>query len=133
MSDVLDLVTRWAEAELGEDATTLEGLLAEDFTGIGPLGFVLTKEQWTGRYRGGDLKNTEFAVLDPQVRSYGDTAVVVGVQQQQNSYQGHDSGGQFRLTLVAVKQAGGWVIANIQLSGPLGPPPGAPPNFKQPQ
>lgn len=130
-TEVLELVKRWAAAELDEDADTLGDLLADDFTGIGPIGFVLTKQQWTGRYRGGELKNAEFEVLEPQVRTYGDTAVVVGVQKQETSFQGHDTGGSFRLTLVAVRQDGRWRVANIQLSGPLGPPPGAPPNFKR--
>lgn len=133
MSDqeVLDLVTRWVDAELNEDAEGLDKLLADEFSGIGPLGFVLTKQQWAGRYRGGELKNNAFEVLDPQVKQFGDTAVVLGVQKQETTFQGHDTGGQFRLGLVAVKGADGWSIANIQLSGPLGPPPGAPPNFKQ--
>ena len=130
-NEVLELVKRWATAELDEDADALGGMLADDFTGIGPIGFVLTKQQWAGRYRGGELKNAEFEVLEPQVRLYGDTAVVVGVQKQETSFQGHDTGGQFRLTLVAVKQGGEWRVANVQLSGPLGPPPSAPPNFKR--
>jgi len=128
--EVLDLVQRWADAELAEDADGLGGLLTEDFNGIGPLGFVLTKQQWTGRYRGGGLTNSAFEVLEPAVRVYGDTAVVVGTQKQETSFQGHDTGGSFRLTLIAVNGEAGWTVANIQLSGPLGPPPQMPPNFK---
>jgi len=130
-NDVLDLVQRWVKAELAEDADGLGGLLTEDFNGIGPLGFVLTKQQWTGRYRGGGLTNSAFEVLEPSVRVYGDTAVVVGAQKQETSFQGHDTGGSFRLTLIAVKGDAGWAVANIQLSGPLGPPPQMPPNFKK--
>lgn len=128
--DVLDLVQRWAKAELDEDAAGLGSLLAEDFNGVGPLGFVLNKQQWTGRYHGG-LKNSEFEILESQVRVYGDTAVVVGVQKQETTFQGNDTGGSFRLGLTAVKQGDGWVVAHIQLSGPLGPPPAMPPNFKR--
>lgn len=131
-NEILDLVQRWAAAELGEDADSLEQLLTDDFTGIGPLGFVLTRQQWVGRYRGGgDVKNSAFEVLEPQVKVYGDAALVVGVQKQETTYQDHDLGGQFRLGLVAAKQDGRWLVAGIQLSGPLGPPPATPPNFKQ--
>ena len=129
--EVLDLVQSWAAAELGEDADGLGELLADDFTGIGPLGFVLTKQQWAGRYRGGELHNTAFEVKEPQVRLYGDTAIVVGVQKQETSFKGHDTGGEFRLGLVAAKQDGRWLVAGVQLSGPLGPPPAMPPNFKK--
>ncbi|HEY7598041.1 MAG TPA: nuclear transport factor 2 family protein [Actinophytocola sp.] len=132
MSDqeVLDLVKRWAEAELNGDSGSLDSMLVEDFTGIGPLGFVLTKQQWSGRFAGG-LKNSAFEVVDPQVRTYGDTAVVTAVQKQETSFQGHDTSGDFRLGMVVVKGDGGWAIAGIQLSGPLGAPPAAPPTFKQ--
>jgi hypothetical protein len=44
MTDVLDLVQRWAAAEQENDAGRLEGLLADDFVGVGPLGFVLSRE-----------------------------------------------------------------------------------------
>jgi hypothetical protein len=44
--DVLDLVGRWAEAEQGNDAEALDGLLAGDFVGVGLVGFVLGRDQW---------------------------------------------------------------------------------------
>jgi hypothetical protein len=128
--EVLDLVQRWESAELHEDAAALDGLLAEDFHGIGPLGFVLSRQQWLGRYRGG-LRNAAFEAKDPQVRMYGDTAVVVAVQKQETTFQEHDSSGEFRLGMVAVKRGSGWAIANIQLSGPLGAPPSTPPDFRR--
>jgi K+/H+ antiporter YhaU regulatory subunit KhtT len=40
----------------------------------------------------------------------GDTAVVVGTQVQQSTYQGRDASGRFRVTQVAVRQRGGWTI-----------------------
>jgi hypothetical protein len=36
--DALDLVQRWAAAEARNDAGLLDGLLADDFVGVGPLG-----------------------------------------------------------------------------------------------
>ncbi len=72
--EVLDLVQRWAEVELRGDADAYGDLLAPDFVGVGPVGFVLTREQWADRHRG-DLKNEEFQVQDPHVRIYGDTAI----------------------------------------------------------
>src|SRR5215213_7598282 len=53
---VLDLVERWAAAEQGNDAEALDGLLADDFVGVGPVGFVLGREQWLGRF-GNGLEN----------------------------------------------------------------------------
>ena len=121
--EVQDLVQRWAAAERAGDAAALDTLLDPQFVGIGPRGFVLTREQWLERYRTGSLQNQAFAWEDVQVRDYSDAAVAVGVQAQQTTYQGHDSSGRFRGTLVTVRKDGRWLIAGVHLS-PLAEPPG---------
>ena len=86
--DALDLVQRWAAAEARNDADLLDGLLADDFVGVGPLGFVLTRDQWLVRFRNG-LINRAFAVEEPQVHEHGGTAaIVVGVLAQETSFRG---------------------------------------------
>jgi uncharacterized protein (TIGR02246 family) len=115
---VLDLIQRWADAELKGDTDAYGQLLAEDFVGVGPVGFVLTGQQWAQRHHG-DLTNHEFEVTDPHVRFYGDTAIVEAVQRQKTTAMGRDTSGSFRLCLVAVAAGDSWVIAHIQLSGPL--------------
>jgi ketosteroid isomerase-like protein len=122
-TDVLDLVERWAAAEQGNDAEALDGLLTDDFVGVGPLGFVLGRDQWLGRF-GNGLENRSFAVEDAQVRDYGTAAIVVGVLDQETSFRGGDSSGRFRLTLVAVQPADRWLLANahIGMLQPAGPP-----------
>ncbi|GAA0912236.1 hypothetical protein GCM10009558_019320 [Virgisporangium aurantiacum] len=117
---VLDLVERWAQAELHGDVDAYDRLLTDDFVGAGPVGFTLTKQQWADRHRH-RLQNDEFEVLEPQVRIYGDVAVVNGVQRQRTIAMGRDASGSFRLTLVAVRDHDRWAIANLQLSGPLRP------------
>jgi ketosteroid isomerase-like protein len=123
-TDVLDLVGRWAAAEQRNDAKTLDGLLADDFVGVGPMGFVLGRDQWLGRF-GNGLENRSFVVEDANVREYGTAAVVVGVLAQETSFQGGDNSGRFRLTLVAVRPADRWLLANahIGMLQPAGPPP----------
>jgi ketosteroid isomerase-like protein len=118
------MVQRWATAEQQNDAGLLGGLLADDFAGVGPLGFVLTHEQWLARFANG-LVNRSFGIEDPQVRSYGATAVVIGVLAQETSWQGGDNSGRFRVTLVAVRSGDRWVLANVHI-GPLQIPPGPP-------
>lgn len=111
---VLDLVQRWAAAEQRNDAAALDGLLDRDFAGVGPLGFVLTMEQWLARFASG-LENRAFTVEDPQVRRFGDAAVVIGVLAQETSWQGNDNSGRFRITLVAVRPAGTWLLAHVHI------------------
>lgn len=126
--EVSDLVKRWVDVELKGDADAYEELVTADFHGIGPVGFMLNKEQWVGRHRSGTMKNEGFEVKDAEIRVYGDTAVLVGVQDQKTTVMGRDTSGQFRLTLVAVKQDGAWKLANAQLSGPLRAPEDMPIN-----
>ncbi|MEV8630061.1 nuclear transport factor 2 family protein [Streptosporangium sp. NPDC051023] len=114
--DVLELVGHWAAAEGAGDAVALDGLLAADFVAVGPRGFVLEKEQWLARYRTDALRNTAFRFEHPQVRDYGDTAVVVGTQIQEATFQGNDAGGRFRVTLVAVRHGERWLVAGAHLS-----------------
>jgi hypothetical protein len=65
------------------------------------------------------------ALEDPQVRAYGDAAVLVGVQAQHATFGDQVMQGQFRITLVWVRPAADWLLAGCQLSGPL---PEGPPN-----
>lgn len=116
---IMQLSERWADAERAEDSTKLEELVDGDFTLIGPRGFVLNREQWVNRYRGGNLKNESFDWKVESIREYDGTALVQGVQTQKTFYQGQDSSGNFRVTLVAVKNGEDWHLAHIQLSGPL--------------
>lgn len=123
-TEVLELVGDWAAAEQGNDAEALDKLLAGDFVGVGPLGFVLDRGQWLGRFDNG-LENRAFTVENPQVRDYGAAAVVVGVLAQETSFQGRDNSGRFRLTLVAVRPTDRWLLANAHigmLQQPAAPP-----------
>jgi ketosteroid isomerase-like protein len=121
-----ELGRRWAEAERRCDADALDTLLHEEFVGVGPLGFVLDKQQWIQPRRAGDLRHTAFEWHDPQVRILGDTALVVGTQVQETTYQGREASGRFRVTQIAVRDDGGgpWRIVGMHLS-PIAAPPGS--------
>src|SRR5439155_22876589 len=44
-------LARWAAAEQRGDVAALDGCLAEDFVGVGPLGFTLARPDWLARHR----------------------------------------------------------------------------------
>ena len=77
---------------------------------------MLTKQEWLDRYRAGDLVNGAFAWEDIHVRAHADTVYVRGIQSQEVCFRGETGRGQFRATLVAVRQNGRWAIVNLQLS-----------------
>src|SRR5579859_175295 len=110
---ILELGRQWAEAELRSEVQALDALLNPDFICVGPLGFVLNKDQYLVGRRSGDLKHEAFAWQDVQVRVYGDAAVAVGSQVQKTTYQGHDASGQFRATQVFARKPEGWLMASL--------------------
>ena len=123
---LIKLAEDWANVELAGDTDYLRATLADDFVGVGPRGFTLTKEEWLNRHELETLKFGSFALDEVGVRRYGDAAVVicrqdaVGVYEDENGrYDIHE---QFRATLVFVRQQGGWLLAGLQLSTILGRP-----------
>src|SRR5215469_18250631 len=97
--EVQRLTDAWAIAELRGDTAFLERTLADDFIGIGPLGFMLTKQEWLVRHEAGDLKYESFSLEEVKVRVYNnDAAVLTARQTQQATYRGNSIPGQFRIT-----------------------------------
>jgi len=114
----------WAAAELRGDTSSIREILANDFIGVGPRGFMLTQDQWLSRHDTGSLRYESFGLDEVEVRPYGDAAVTVCRQSAVGVYEGEngrfDLNEQFRATLVFVKQDGHWWLASLQLSAILG-------------
>src|SRR5687768_782648 len=82
------LLGAWQKAEARADSAALEPLLADDFRGDGPLGFVLDKTGWLDRYRCGELAVESFVWTAREVRVVSRTAVAIGTQRQVARYRG---------------------------------------------
>ena len=119
---VLEFGRQWATAEAEGDTETLNGLLDADFMSVGPVGFVINKEQYLGPRRSGELKQQGFSWEDVQVRVYGDTAIAIGTQVQTATHQGRDVSGRFRVTQLLIRKDDRWVMASLHLS-PITPAP----------
>jgi ketosteroid isomerase-like protein len=121
---ITELGEDWAAAELRGDTSSIREILANDFIGVGPRGFMLTKDQWLSRHDTGSLRYESFGLDEVEVRPYGDAAVTVCRQSAVGVYEGEngrfDLNEQFRATLVFVKQDGHWRLASLQLSAILG-------------
>ena len=74
MQAIKEFLITWAAAEQAGDTTTLETQLADDFTAVGPLGFILTKQAWLARHRHGDLTYQAFSLSEVNARTAGGTA-----------------------------------------------------------
>jgi ketosteroid isomerase-like protein len=121
--EVTLLADTWANAELRGDIAFLERTLSDDFIGIGPLGFMLTKQEWLARHQSGDLTYESLTLDEVKVRVYNDAAILTCRQVQNGAYRGNPIQAQFRTTLVFVHQHGQWQLAGLQLSTIGQPPP----------
>jgi hypothetical protein len=127
LQDLTELDRTIARAEVDADVTTLDALATEDFTLVGPVGFVLDKQQWLDRYRGGVLRTRQLSFEDAVTRVYGNTAIRIGRRVQQAEFQDRPVNGEFRATHVAVRDGDRWRLAGVHLSPIGGPPPFAAP------
>jgi ketosteroid isomerase-like protein len=123
-TEIAEWGARWTDAEERGDTAALDALTTDDFTLVGPVGFVLTKEQWLDRYRIGAFRTDSLSWDEVAVRDYGDAAVAVGKQTQRAEYQGTRADGEFRTTHMFVRGADGtWRMAGLHIGMLGGPPP----------
>ncbi len=76
------------------------------------------------RYAPGELVTSSLDWDEVEVRDFGTTAIAIGRQTQQATYQGRPADGQFRVTHVFVRDGDRWALASLHLS--LAAPPGRP-------
>jgi uncharacterized protein DUF4440 len=122
------LVAAISRAEAGGDVEQLDAVLAPDFTGVGPAGFVLGRAQWMERFANG-LVNDSFELAGLDWRIHDGVAVGIGIQRQRTTYQGHRNDGDFRVSLIAIppsgRSVGGWLLLGVHLSPIMARPPQA--------
>jgi ketosteroid isomerase-like protein len=116
----------WTGAERTGDAGRLDDLLTDDFLGVGPLGFVLSKPAWLARFAGG-LAYDHFELEELQPRDHGDSAVITTCQIGSGTLGGDRLPFEtVRATLNLVRHDDRWQLAGIHMSFVAGTP-GAPP------
>jgi hypothetical protein len=120
--EVARLADAWVAAELHGDTAFLERTLVEDFIGIGPLGFMLTKREWLARHQSGDLTYEALDLDEVRVRVYQEAAVSTCRQVQKAAYRGSSVEAQLRTTLVLIHLGGEWQLASLHFS-PIGQAP----------
>jgi ketosteroid isomerase-like protein len=121
--EIRELERRWSEGETRGDSAALADLVTDDFVLVGPLGFVLDRQQWLDRYRHGDLVTHALSFEDTATRVWGDAAVTIGRHVQRAEYQGRPADGEFRATHIAIRAGTQWQLAGMHLSPIGGPPP----------
>jgi len=123
--EVQEFLSRWSAVELAGDSAALDSLLTDDFMAVGPLGFMLSKQDWTDRFANG-LAHLAYELQDVRTRTYGDVTVGIGLLRQEGTHQGNPIPAAARATFILVKESGALQVAGMQMSfvaGTSGAPP----------
>ncbi len=122
--DIDDLLAVWAGAERTGDTATLDTLLADDFVGIGPVGFVLDKAAWLSRFELG-LRYDDLGLDEVSVHRHAGATFVVARQHAVGSHAGNPIPPDTRLAFTILDDDRRPQVAAMQYSF-IGPPLGAP-------
>jgi len=90
------------------DTSMAEQYLADDYVNINAAGQMLDKSQTIQAVKTGAVKYSSIDVTDERVRVYGDTAIDNITSNTKLTVDGKDRSGQYRTTIVWVKQNGQW-------------------------
>ncbi len=126
-AQVLELAEDLRKAELAGDDDLFEKVLADDFVGIGPAGFLLGKREWANRHRSGDLKVQGLERDEIVLRKHGIVAILTAREVHSSTYKGQPVPfGALRATHVFVRRGGSWRLAGVQFSPIMQAPPTPP-------
>lgn len=110
------LEMQWCQAQLHNDVSLMDRLLADDYIGISSSGTIETKTEALALRRAGTLHITTLDLNDLKVRIYGDTAVVTSLADLQGTSGARDISGKYRYTRVYNRRYGQWKIISFEAS-----------------
>jgi hypothetical protein len=117
-TEIKALLTRFAEAQRLSDVDDLSGLLTEDFKLVGPLGFVVPKQEWLEQFRTGmlQIQSLEWDEIDIRTHAYAYFAIAIGRLTQAATFARKAADGQFRVTAIAIGHGTTWHLAGAHYS-----------------
>jgi ketosteroid isomerase-like protein len=117
-TEVQNVLTRFAEAQRASNIDELSALLTDDFKLVGPLGFIVSKQQWLEQFRTGTLQieSLEWDEIDIRTHAYANFALAIGKLNQTATYAQKPADGQFRVTAIAIGSGTSWHLAGTHYS-----------------
>ena len=110
------LESDWRQAQLTNNITVVDRLLADDYLGISANGTLETKADELSQRKSGSMHITQLDLSDVKVRIYGDTAVVTSKADLVGKNGERDISGRYRYTRVYSNRDGQWRIVSFEAS-----------------
>ena len=107
-AQIKSLLDQSQQAALKGDTSYLEKNAAEDYTRVGPDGKRVSKSEWIGAIKNGDVKFESIQKSDVNVRVYGNAAVATYAADVKGTNKGQDMSGHIEITRVFVNRGGKW-------------------------
>ena len=117
-TELQNLLARFAEAQRAPNIDELSGLLTDDFKLVGPLGFIVPKQDWLEQFRTGTLQiqSLEWDEIEIRTHAYANFAIAIGKLTQTATYARQPADGQFRVTAIAIGSGTTWHLAGAHYS-----------------
>jgi hypothetical protein len=121
--EISKILERFAEAQIASDLDTLSELLTDEFKLVGPLGFVVPKQQWLEQFAVGALQieSLDWDEVEIRTYAYAGLAIAIGKLTQAATYAQNRADGQFRVTVVVIGHGVRWHVAGAHYSAIAGP------------
>lgn len=114
---IVALEQEWRQATLTSDVATMDGLLSDDFIGIGPTGEVLTKIQQLDHMRDHEIVINKLDTSELKIKLIGNIAIVTSLAHVDGSADGEPLHGAFRYTRVYQRlSTGAWKVTNFEVT-----------------
>ena len=108
LKEFAELEQKMSDALMRGDGPAFARQVAEDWKIVLGEAKTLTIAQVSDALAQGKMKFRSVKVTELEARSYGDTAIVIGVNETSGSWNGEDFQGRDRFTDVFVKKDGAW-------------------------
>jgi len=105
---------QYRESALKNDAGFAEQHVADNFMGVGPNGQLMTKDQVVQGRKEGTTKYDAIDLKATTIHMYGNTAVIDHEAHVIGSGPGGPFDGDYRATLVWVREGGQWKLVSFQ-------------------
>lgn len=123
--DVEALLRDIAEAEIRGDASLYEQLCNAAFRAVGPVGFVLDRQQWIGRFHSGKYVCTRYQLSEVSLVESGDVVLALARADIEASFEGKANPvAATRVLHIFQRTPPHWQLLGVQHSGPLQPSKG---------
>lgn len=107
--EITRLSDRWVDAQLRNDASLVESILADDFCYTSTAGQLITKADWLRDVKGAKIERLSRS--DQKVQLLGDTAVLTGIVEFSSRSSTGEVKGRCRYAAVFAKVGGAWKVA----------------------